>query len=142
MINTKKWMKNIVLVSILIWLFFSPIFSTVLLNASADTDIKIISEKIIIDSNKEIITFVDGTCTEITIKGLGFMRRAEIWTGDIKTMVTLNGRKYPLLNNPNSHFYISYATHIVIPHFIGFRWRESTVSYGVYGIALGNIEWE
>jgi len=96
-----------------------------------------------LDSNREIITFIDGSCNEITIKGLGFVRRAEIWTGDIKTMVTLDGYKFPfLIDGIRNHFTIDYASHIIIPHFIGIRWKASTVSYWVHGIALGNIDWE
>ena len=95
-----------------------------------------------LDSNREIITFIDGSCNEITIKGFGLMRRAEIWTGDFKTIVILDGFKFPfLIDGIRNHFSIDYASHIIIPHFIGIRWRASTVSYWVRGIALGNIDW-
>jgi hypothetical protein len=138
-----KWMKNIVLVSVLMWLFFMPVLTTDLSNASADNDQLVGSEESMVDSNWEIITSVNGDCNKITIRGLGFVRRAEIWTGDMKTRVILDGHKYPILNNPGSHFTIDYATHIKIPHFIGFRYKISTIpTYVVRGIALGNIEWE
>jgi hypothetical protein len=121
-----------------------PVLASELFNVRKDINEKATSEEKIVDSNREIITSVHGSCTEITIKGLGFIRRAEIWAGCMKTVIVLDGFKSPLFINHNyNYFWTDRATHIIIPYFIGFRMKMSiTPTYGVYGIALGNIDWE
>jgi hypothetical protein len=146
LITEEKPMGKSLIVGI-IMLFLSTVCLPVLaidpFNVSKNVDEKAILKEKVVDSNREIITFIDGNCNEITIKGFGFIRRAEIWAGNFKTMVTLDGYKFPFfIEGIRNHFSIDYATHIIIPHFIGFRWRTSTVSYGIYAVALGNIEWE
>ena len=142
----KNPLKRSLIVGI-VFLFLSttciPVLASELFKISADIDEKPTSVKNSIDSNREIITSVDGDCNKITIKGLGFIRRAEIWAGDMKTIMVLDGYKFPfLIDGIRNHFTIDYASHIIIPHFIGIRWKASTVSYWVHGIALGNIDWE
>jgi len=142
----KNTLKRSLIVGI-IFLFLSTTCNSVLaselFNVKKYINEKATSEAKTVDSYREIITSVDGNCTEITIKGLGFVRRAEIWAGGMKTITVLDGYKFPILNNSGSHFTIYDATHIKIPHFIGFRWKGSTYpgTYWVHGIALGNIEW-
>ena len=94
-----------------------------------------------IDTNKEVISFISGICSDYKIKHYSVVQRhIEIWADYWDTIFKVRGFKYS-----NNGGIIPYGTispkHLIAQNFIGSIHRVTLQSCRVIGIAFGDIEW-
>ena len=91
-----------------------------------------------LDDYKEIITFIDGTCNNVTSKGI-YIKRDVTFQGGEDTGLKISG-----YYRPWNHFNEINVIYIHAPIYIGviFPHPPEGLSYSIWGFALGDIEWE
>lgn len=89
-----------------------------------------------LDDYKEIITFIDGTCKDVTFKGI-YIKRDVTFQGGEDTGLEISG-----YYRPWNHFNEKNVIYIHAPIYIGVIFSHpSGMACSIWGIALGDIEW-
>ena len=100
-----------------------------------------------LETNTEIITFIDAFCPKVEIKGFGLIREAELIIDEhfILSYIRLHGIQEPLFNGMGLNIFQGETYHLTAPKFIGYKRIQpgggGRIDYVCRGIALGDIEW-
>ena len=85
---------------------------------------------------KEIITFIDGTCNNVTTKGIYIKRDVAFQAGE-NTGLKISGYYHPW-----NHFNEINVIYIHAPIYLGVIFSHpGGTTYSIWGIALGDIEY-
>jgi len=130
--------KTLAIAIIILFFGVSVVSSAVDINKNVDDEYNENSKSKPFDSYTEIFTYISAHVYGIKLKGIGLLFNVEIWGVD--STIDMQGYRYPLFPLGESHFVVS-ADHVIAPHFIGICYPVTVDTYGVIGIAIGNIEW-
>jgi hypothetical protein len=90
-----------------------------------------------LDDYEEIITFIDGTCNNVTTKGIYIKRDVTFQAGE-NTGLEISG-----YYRPWNHFNEVNVVYIHAHLYIGVIYSYyGDMTYRIWGIAIGNIDWE
>ena len=127
--------KHLLIIGICIVLLI-PISSAIDINTDVDEEARENPEIEPLDDYKEIITFIDGTCNDVTSKGI-YIKRDVTFQGGEDTGLKISG-----YYRPWNHFNEKNVIYIHAPIFIGaLFFHPSGLAYSIWGFALGDIEW-
>ena len=127
--------KHLLIIGICIVLLI-PISSAIDINTDVDDESEENYEIKPLDDYKEIITFIDGTCKDVTSKGI-YIKRDVTFQGGEDTGLKISG-----YYRPWNHFNEKNVIYIHAPIFIGaLFFHPSGLAYSIWGFALGDIEW-
>ena len=128
--------KHLLIICICIVILLIPISSAIDINTDVDDEaIKNFYTEPLNDY-KEIITFIDGTCNDVTSKGI-YIKRDVIFQAGETTWLEISG-----YYRPWNHFNEINVIYIHAPLFIGVIFpHPGGTTYSIWGIALGDIEW-
>lgn len=128
--------KHLLIIGICIVILLIPISSAIDINTDVDDEARKNFEAEPLDEHKEIITLIDGTCNDVTSKGI-YIKRDVILQGGGTTSLEISG-----FYRPWNHFNELNVIYIHAPLFIGSIFSHPGGStYSIWGIALGDIEW-
>ena len=128
--------KHLLIICICIVIWLIPISSAIDINTDVDDDARENFETEPLDEHKEIITFIDGTCNDVTSKGI-YIKRDVILQAGGTTWLEISG-----FYRPWNHFNEINVIYIHAPLFIGsIFFHSDSMKYSIWGIALGDIEW-
>ena len=128
--------KHLLIICICIVILLIPISSAVDINTDVDDESRENFEIETLDDYEEIITFIDGTCNDVTSKGIYIKRDVTFQAGE-STWFEISGYYRPWV-----HFNEINVIYIHAPLFIGvIFYRGVGLAYSVWGVALGDIEW-
>ena len=128
--------KNLLIISICIVILLIPISSAVDINTDVDDEARENFEIEPLDDYEEIITFIDGTCNDVSSKGI-WIKRDVIFQAGGTTGFEISG-----YYRPWNHFNEINVIYIHIPLYLGVIFSHpGGTTYSIWGIALGDIEW-
>ncbi len=129
-------MKKIPLIIGTCIMLLIPISSAVDINTDVDDDARENPETEPLDDYEEIITFIDGTCKDVTFKGI-YIKRDVTFQGGEDTGLKISG-----YYRPWNHFNEKNVIYIHAPIYIGVIFSHpSGMADSIRGIALGDFEW-